>query len=302
MTAFRDHQMPVIEINNLSRRFAHKTALDGISLSIPRGQVFGIVGENGAGKTTTIKHMLGMLKAQEGQVRTFGLDPVAAPREVLARIGYLSEDPDLPGWMNLEELCYYLSAFYPNWDQAYAKELIKAFDLNPKIKIKKLSKGQRARAGLVTAQAHRPDLLLLDEPSSGLDPIVRRDILGAVIRTVVDEGRTVVFSSHLLDEVERVSDQVAMVRRGRIVLSDTLDNILEGHHFINLSFAEAGEPPQLPGQLSKQGEGCHWRLLCQGSLDVLRAAAASSGAQWVNHHGASLDEIFVALAANGKGA
>jgi len=131
--------------------------------------------------------------------------------------------------MRVDELIRYSKAFYPGWDDAYAEELRTTFGLDNAAKIKTLSKGQKARAGLVIALAYRPELLLLDEPSSGLDPIVRRDILAAVIRTIADEGRTVLFSSHLLDEVEQVADHVTMIRQGRIVVSAPLAEIKEAH-------------------------------------------------------------------------
>ena len=216
---------PVIDVSELTRRFGAKTALVSVSLSLPRGAVYGLVGANGAGKTTLIKHILGLLRAESGSVRVFGLDPVADPVAVLSRIGYLSEENDLPGWMRVDELIRYSRAFYPAWDDAYAEELRQTFALDPAAKIKNLSKGQKARAGLLIALAYRPELLVLDEPSSGLDPIVRRDILGAVIRTIADEGRTVLFSSHLLEEVEQVADHVTMISQGRIVLSAPLAEI-----------------------------------------------------------------------------
>src|SRR5438876_11993031 len=219
----------VIEVSDLTRRFGGKTALASVSLALPRGGVYGLVGANGAGKTTLIKHILGLLRAESGSVRVFRLDPVADPVAVLSRIDYLSEENDLPGWMRVEELIRYQRAFYPRWDDAYAEELRRAFALDPAAKIKDLSRGQKARMGLLIALAHRPELLVLDEPSSGLDPIVRRDILGAVIRTIADEGRTVLFSSHLLEEVEQVADHVTMISNGKIVLSAPLNEIKESH-------------------------------------------------------------------------
>jgi ABC-2 type transport system ATP-binding protein len=198
-------------------------------MTVPRGGVYGLVGANGAGKTTLIKHILGLLRAESGSVRVFDRDPVADPAGVLSRIGYLSEENDLPGWMRVDELMRYSRAFYPGWDDAYADELRQAFTLDPSAKIKSLSRGQKARAGLLIALAYRPELLVLDEPSSGLDPIVRRDILGAIIRTIADEGRTVLFSSHLLEEVEQVADHVTMIDHGRIVLSAPLQTIKEMH-------------------------------------------------------------------------
>jgi len=220
---------PVINVSELTRRFGAKTAVASVSVSLPRGAVYGLVGANGAGKTTLIKHILGLLRADSGSVRVFGLDPVADPVGVLSRIGYLSEENDLPGWMRVDELIHYSRAFYPAWDDAYAEELRQTFALDPTAKIRNLSKGQKARAGLLVALAYRPELLVLDEPSSGLDPIVRKDILGAVIRTIAAEGRTVLFSSHLLEEVEQVADHVTMIDRGRIVLSAPLIEIKESH-------------------------------------------------------------------------
>ena len=226
---------PVISVSGLSRCFGSKTALDSVSLAMPGGAVYGLVGINGAGKTTLIKHILGLLEAQSGSVRVFGLDPVADPVAVLSKIGYLSEENDLPGWMRVDELLRYSRAFYPEWDDDYAEELRDRFALDPAARVKTLSKGQKARAGLLVALAYRPALLVLDEPSSGLDPIVRRDILGAVLRTIADEGRTVLFSSHLLDEVEEVADHVTMISGGRVVLSGALDEIKASHRGASLN-------------------------------------------------------------------
>ncbi len=239
----------VIHVAELTRRFGATTALASVSLSVTRGVVHGLVGANGAGKTTLIKHVLGLLRAESGSVRVFGLDPVVDPVAVLSRIGYLSEERDLPGWMRVDELIRYSRAFYPDWDDAYAEGLRQTFALDPTAKIKNLSKGQKARAGLLVALAYRPELLVLDELSTGLDPIVRRDILGAIIRTIADEGRTVLFSSHLLDEVEQVADHITMISRRRIALSEPMDVIKESHRTLDEAFvAHVGEAPT-------QGEG-----------------------------------------------
>ncbi len=294
MTDFPSASPPVIEIQRVTRQFGPKRALDDVSLTVPRGGVFGLIGGNGAGKTTLIRHILGMLKAQTGSVRVFGLDPVDNPVGTLGRIGYLSEDRDLPDWMRVAELLRYTQAFFPNWDEAYAEELRETFDLDPRTKVKHLSRGQRARAGLLLALAHRPELLVLDEPSSGLDPVVRRDILGAIIRTIAEEGRTVLFSSHLLDEVERVADRVAIIHQGRILLTAAMDDIKETHRRLTLRFAEAvSEPPSLVGALSCSGEGAEWTYLCSGNRTQLRMAAESLGATIVDDDALSLDDIFV---------
>ena len=285
---------PIIEVHGLTRQFDNKLALNELSLTVPRGGVFGLIGGNGAGKTTLIRHLLGMLRAQSGTVRVFGDDPVADPVGVLGRIGYLSEDRDLPNWMRVHELMRYTQAFYPNWDSQYADELRDAFDLDPKVKIKALSRGQRARAGLLIALAHRPELLILDEPSSGLDPVVRRDILGAIIRTIAEEGRTVFFSSHLLDEVERVADRVAIIHRGQILLTAAMDEIKDSHHRMTLRFEQAlSQAPALDGTLSCEGTGMEWTYICNGESEQLRRAANAMGATVVDHSALTLDEIFV---------
>jgi len=297
-TNLSPHSTAVIEIVRLSRRFGAKLALNEVSLRVAAGKVFGLVGENGAGKTTLIKHLLGTLKARAGSVRVFGLDPVADPPAVLSRIGYLSENRDLPAWMRVEELLRYTQAFYPRWDAQYAEELRQQFGLERQARIKQLSRGELAKAGLLVALAHRPSLLVLDEPSSGLDPVVRRDILEAIIRAVTDEGRTVFFSSHLLDEVERISDEVAMLHAGNLLWSGPLDEIKAGHHRLTLRFeaAQAG-PPLIPGALSISGAGQEWTVICNGARQELTAMVARLGARIIEEHSPSLNDIFVARVA-----
>lgn len=289
----------VAAVSHLTRSFGAKKALNEVSLSVPKGAVFGLVGENGAGKSTLIKHLLGLWRAETGSVRVFGLDPVSDTVAVLGRIGYLSEEPDLPGWMRVGELLRYTQAFYPRWDTAYAEQLRDRFALDPEARIKTLSKGQRARLGLLAAEAHRPDLLILDEPSSGLDPIVRRDILEAIIRSVTDEGRTVLFSSHLLDEVDRVSDHLAMLHRGTLRFCAPLEDIKARHRRISLHFERPpAEPPNVSAAIRVDGAGREWTVICDAGRIHAAALAQHLGATLVEDTAASLDEIFVAHAAN----
>ncbi len=197
--------------------------------------------------------------------------------------------------MTVAELIRYTRAFYPGWDEDYAEKLRRQFGLDPSTRIDKMSKGQKARAGLLVALAYRPELLVLDEPSSGLDPLVRRDILGAIVRTIADEGRTVLFSSHLLDEMERVADHVAMIDKGRIVLSAALDALQANHRRLTLRFTEAqSHPPELSGALSWEGGGQEWTAVCHGSAGELQAAVSACGGRIVEEHSVGLDEIFVA--------
>jgi len=286
-----------VEVTGLSRKFSSKLALNQVSLKVKPGRVFGLVGANGAGKTTLIKHLLGRLKPESGSVRVFGFDPVNDPVAVLGRIGYLSENRDLPAWMRVDELLRYTAAFYPQWDMAYAEELRRQFGLEPRAKIKTLSRGENAKAGLLIALAYRPEMLLLDEPSSGLDPVVRRDILEAIIRTVADEGRTVLFSSHLLEEVDRVADDLAMMFDGRVVLAGALDDVKESHRRLVLRF-DSPQPsaPKVAGALSITGSGKEWTAICNGKRDEAVAEALRAGGKVVAEDSPSLDEIFVAWA------
>lgn len=285
----------VVEVDGVSRRFGRTVALDDVSYRASEGRVYGLVGVNGAGKTTLIKHLLGLLRAKSGTVRVFGLDPVRYPVEVLRRIGYLSEERDLPEWMRIDELMRYTQAFHPNWDMGYARELLATFGLDADKKVKDLSKGMRAQVGLVAAVAHRPDLLILDEPSTGLDPIVRQDILDAVVRTVADDGRTVLFSSHLLDEVERMSDHVTMIHEGRVVVDGTLERVRSEHLRTQVRFAERlDRPPLLEGALAVEGDGRSWSVIHNGSPDRFRASVALQQGEVVQSREATLEEIFVA--------
>lgn len=285
----------IVKISNLSRRFGSKQVLRDIDLTVAQGKVLGLVGENGAGKTTLLKHMLGLFKAQKGSVRVFGLDPVADPKGVLQRIGYLSENREMPEWMRVGELMNYTRAFYPDWDPTFADELLQTFALDPGEKIKTLSRGQRAKTGLLVAMAYRPDLLLFDEPSSGLDPVVRRDILSAIIRTITEEGRTVVLSSHLLDEVERVADTVVMIHEGELVLTDNLETIRSEHHRLVLTFEEPlTEAPTLPGCLSVSGGPQEWICCCRAPMEELETSIGQLGARIAEQSSLSLDEIFIA--------
>jgi ABC-2 type transport system ATP-binding protein len=289
-------QEPVIRLENISRRYGSKLALDRVSLNVPRGVVLGLVGANGAGKTTLIKHVLGLLRAKEGTVRVFGLDPVAHPVEVLSRVGYLSEDRDLPPSMSVGELLRYSPAFYPGWDTEYAEALREQFKLPASAIVRTLSKGELAKAGLLVALAHRPELLVLDEPSSGLDPIVRRELLEAVVRSVVSEGRTVLFSSHLLDEIARVSDHVAMVAQGRLVLHGPMQDILGTHRRLVIRLPGARQAAGIPGALSVSGGPEEWTVICNGENGAFRRALDVARGEVLEESEATFEEIFHARA------
>jgi ABC-2 type transport system ATP-binding protein len=290
----------IVDVRGLSRQFGATIALDTVDFRATQGRVHGLVGVNGAGKTTLIKHLLGLLRPTQGAVRVFGLDPVRDPVGVLRRVGYLSEYRELPDWMRIDELLRYTQAYYPGWDANYARELLDTFGLDGKRKVAGLSQGMRAQTGLVVAVAHRPDLLILDEPSSGLDAVVRQDILDAIVRTVADDGRTVIFSSHLLDEVERMSDHVTMIHDGKVVLDGSVDDIRGTHHVTQLKFSQRFDRlPKLDGTLTAAGGGRNWSVVHKTSIEELRSAVVPLGGELAESRTATLEEIFVARVGRG---
>lgn len=293
----------IISIENVTRRFGKTIALNKVSINMPKGIVLGLVGENGAGKTTLIKHLLGLLRAKEGKVRVFGKDPVVDPEYVLARLGYLSEHrEDIPGWMRIKELFRYTRTFYPKWDKKYAQELCETFYLNPNQRIKTLSKGQKAQVGLINALAHRPELLLLDEPSSGLDPVVRHDILATVIRSVVTEGRSVFLSSHLLDEIELVASQLVIMHKGSVFVDSSLDELKSSYFYLEVVFESGRETtPHFPGTIWSRRQGKQWNVLCKADMEVLKQQAVELGARILKAKQPTLNEIFVSMVKDDRG-
>ena len=284
----------VVEVADLSRSFGKTEALHEINFEATRGKVYGLVGANGAGKTTLIKHLLGLLRAKSGTVRVFGQDPVKRPAEVLKHIGYLSEGRDIPNWMRIDELMRYTSAFHASWDQAYARELLDTFSLDGDKNIASLSRGMRAQVALIAAVAHRPELLILDEPSSGLDAIVRKDILNAVVRTISEEGRTVIFSSHLLEEVERLSDHVTMIHQGRVTLDSSLETINNNHHHSTFRFADSqASKPTAAEAIAVFGEGRFWSAVHEGPFEQFQQSIRAIGGEIVESRQATLEEVFV---------
>lgn len=283
------------EVSDLSCWFGSKCALEHINLRVPAGGVFGLVGENGAGKTTLIRHLLGLCRPAAGRVRLFGLDPARDPVAVFKRVGYLSEYRDLPPWMTIDELLRYTRAFYPTWDPDYADQLRRQLDLDPRAQIKTLSQGQHAKAGLLVALAFRPELLVLDEPSTGLDPVVRRDLLEVIIRAVGEAGRTVFFSSHLLDEVERVSDRVAILHQGKLLATGTLGELRETHSRWRVRGpSSAAGLPQVPGLLHQRaGPAGEWELVCHGAHSELKLHFSQAGLQVIETTTLPLNELFL---------
>ncbi|MFO0791854.1 MAG: ABC transporter ATP-binding protein [Pirellulales bacterium] len=206
-----------IELQAVHKSFRSTEVLRGVTMSVARGKTFAFLGRNAAGKTTTIRMLLGLLNRDDGAIRVLGLDPQREPIELRRRIGYLAEDQTMYGWMRVEEIVRFVAPFYPTWDHTLAQKYLRDFELPLRTRIKHLSKGQNVRLGLVLALAHRPELVILDDPALGLDPIMRKQFNRDLITHLQGEGRTVFYSSHLLYEVEPVADEVAILDEGRII-------------------------------------------------------------------------------------
>jgi ABC-2 type transport system ATP-binding protein len=208
---------PAIELQAVTKSFRRTEVLRGVTFRIERGKTFAFLGRNAAGKTTTIRMLLGLLKRDDGSIRVLGLDPSTEPLELRRRVGYLAEDQTMYGWMKVGEILRFVAPFYPTWDHDLALRYVREFELPIGTKIKHLSKGQNVRLGLVLALAHRPELVILDDPALGLDPIMRKQFNRDLITHLQGEGRTVFYSSHLLYEVEPVADEVAILDQGRVL-------------------------------------------------------------------------------------
>lgn len=208
---------PAIELQSVCKSFRSTKVLNGVTMQVARGRTFAFLGRNAAGKTTTIRMLLGLLKRDDGAIRVLGIDPQREPMKLRRKIGYLAEDQAMYGWMRVDEIVRFVAPFYPTWDHDLAVKYLRDFELPLRTRIKHLSKGQNVRLGLVLALAHRPEVVILDDPALGLDPIMRKQFNRDLITHLQGEGRTVFYSSHLLYEVEPVADEVAILDQGRIV-------------------------------------------------------------------------------------
>ena len=287
---------PVIQLQNIVKRFGAHVALDRVSLDVPRGVVCALLGENGAGKTTAIRILLGLTEPDAGAATVLGLNSTQHGQIVRSRVGYVPERPTLYDWMTVGEIGWFTSGFYPDGFLERYHHLATDYQLPLKQKIKNLSKGMRAKVSLALALAHQPEVLILDEPTSGLDTLVRREFLEGMV-DIAAAGRTVLLSSHQIGEVERVADIVAILRAGQLVLVERLETLKDQIRELNITLAEnATQLPTLPGQILSERRHRHqWQVLVRGvSEDQLTVLGTQSGVQELRLRTPSLEEIFVA--------
>ena len=235
---------PVIHTRELTRYFCRKCAVQALNLEVPKGCVFALLGRNGSGKTTTIRLLLGLLAPTRGDASVLGCDSQALTPEMRARIGYLTEEHQLYGWMSLREAADFQSAFYPRWNERIYRGVIDHFGLKSEARVKDLSRGERAGLCLGLTLAPDPELLILDDPALGLDPVARRSLVESMIYLTRRSDRTIFFSSHHLPDVERVADYIAVLDKSVLRACCPLEAFRSNVQEVRLRFP--GEPPPLP--------------------------------------------------------
>ena len=282
-----------ISTERLTKRFGRQTAVDDLTMHVEAGTVFGFLGRNGAGKTTTIKMLLNMLTPSSGRCRVLGLDPRTDDEAIKRQVGYVDEVPTLYGWMTVKEIVWFTAGFYESWDSALVEDFLARFGLDPERKVRNLSRGMNAQLAFTLALGHRPALLILDEPATGLDALVRMSFLESIVDVIQDQGRTVFLSSHLVDEVERVADTVAIIDGGKMVICDDVDAIKQSVKRVVVSADPTASLTDLPGVAETQSEGERRVLVVRGYDDGIANEIKSRGSQIVEVQGLSLQQCFV---------
>ena len=287
----------VIETIDLHKRYDTVEALRGLSLQVPAGSIYGCLGRNGAGKTTTIKILLGMCRPTSGAARVFGLpaeDP-AASVEIRRRLGFVSDDKDLYDAMTVSEMIRFTAPFFPKWRADLEARYLRRFELPLERRVKTLSRGARAKLALLLSFCRGAELLVLDEPTAGLDPAAIEDVLQAIVSHVASEGMTVFFSSHQIAEVDQIADQVAIIDRGRVVVSGALDELREGFRRIQLVFD--GDAPEAAfrasGVTRVRRAGRVLTVLASQGADAVANEGRALGAVSVDIVPVTLKEIFL---------
>jgi ABC-2 type transport system ATP-binding protein len=267
---------PTIDLQGLTKRFGAKTAVDKLTLSVPQGSIFALLGDNGAGKTTTIRMLTGLLRPDAGRATILGHDCWAAAADLRCKVGYVPERPRFYDWMTVAEVGWFTAGFHTPAFLPRFRELADRFRLDQGARLQSLSKGQYAKVALALALAPDPEVLILDEPTSGLDLLVRREFLASMV-DLAGEGRTILISSHQIAEVERIASHVAFVDHGRLVLVATMDELRK--RVVRLRLRYEAQPPDaqtLGRVLQRNGAGRLWQAVIQdpdrAAMDALRGA------------------------------
>ncbi len=288
----------IIETRDLTKRFRATLAVDRLSLTVPRGAIFALLGDNGAGKTTTLRLLTGLLPADAGTARMLGLDCWSAAVALRRRVAYVPERPRYYDWMTVSEIGWFTAGFHAREFLPRFHQWAEKFQLDPKARLSTLSKGQYAKVGLALALAVEPEILILDEPTSGLDLLVRREFLSSMVGLAA-QGRTIVISSHQIAEVERVASHVAFLAHGRLLLTAPLDEVRR--RIVRLKVRCEAQPPDaaaLGSVLQRNGTGKQWQAVLQDPRsEALEALGQADGIHDFEVATLSLEEIYCALLA-----
>jgi len=284
---------PIIALDGVEKVYPF-FRLAGVSLRLEAGQVMGLVGANGAGKSTTIRVLMGMVRQDRGSVRVLGHDLPAEQAAAKREIGFVSEDLRLYGQATLAWHIRLVRSLRPHWDEAYAGELLRRFNLHPDRAVGAFSHGERVKATLLLALAPRPRLLLLDEPTTGLDPVARHEVLTELMEVVRDERRAILFSSHHTQDVEQISDVITFLDRGRVVESRDKETFLERWRRVFLELPAGAAVPALPGAVDASVSGRTAVVTTREYSPAVHAVCERAGAAVRDVQRLTLEEIFVA--------
>jgi ABC-2 type transport system ATP-binding protein len=295
--------MNIIETQNLSHRYWRTEALRDLTLTVPAGSVYALLGANGAGKTTAIKVLMNLLRPSAGSARVLGVDSSRLGERELAQIGYVSENQELPLWMTVRQLLDYCRPFYPTWDAGLEAKLLRQFDLPTDRRLKELSRGMLMKAALLSSLAYRPKLLVLDEPFSGLDPVVRDDFVSGLLETSRLGDWTVLVSSHDIEEVERLADQIALIEAGHLRFSESTESLLGRFRRVEVQMEGLAGEAGLPATwLGWRCDGGRASFVDSGYQRAATEAACRDRfpAASIQAHPMTLREIFIALTRAGR--
>jgi ABC-2 type transport system ATP-binding protein len=286
----------VIEARGLTRYFGHACAVDNLSFCVPRGSVFAFIGRNGAGKTTTIRMLLGLLEPTRGSATILGHLSAGLPPEIRARIGYMAEGHPVYAWMRVGQVARFQSGFYRHWNQDIFAAVIDYFAMDPRTRAGNLSHGQRAGLHLAMTLAIEPELLVLDDPATGLDPAARRSLLEAMLYFTRSRARTIFFSSHLLDDVERVADHVAILDYSVLRTCCSVETFRERVRRFGVRFrgAPPRDLPAIPGLLRMTRADNELSLIVANPSGRTERQLESLGAEVVDEQSLSLEDALIA--------
>jgi ABC-2 type transport system ATP-binding protein len=289
----------IVETKKLKKNYGRNAAVDGIDLAVERGSIHGFLGRNGSGKTTTIKMLLGLTYPTSGEARVFGMLPEDRKEgvRIRQRVGFVSEEKGLYYSVKVGQMIAFTRSFFPNWDREMEERLIALFELPLKQSVKKLSKGMRTKLALLVALPRRADLLVLDEPTEGLDPAITEDVLQLLVGMAAG-GTTIFFSSHQLSEVEQIADHISIIERGRVVVNGVLDDLKENYRRIHVVF-EQEAPEQLlvaAGAAQFRRDARSLTVFAEGDVETIVDQAYLHNAVSVDVAPVTLKEIFLECA------